>query len=112
MYQTGSYGDRLQASSSPDPAACPSDRAAAQLLDSTLQHAKLVPLRVGQHHPGLLALPDIDPAGTQLDDPLDFLGLITANRIQVDVEPILDRLGLRHSQEEQRWPGTRRAGEL
>jgi hypothetical protein len=37
--------------------------------------AELVALWVGHDHPALLPLPDVDPAGSQADEPVDLFVL-------------------------------------
>src|SRR5690242_19582617 len=59
------------------------------------QYAELVALGIGQHHPGhVVALTDVDVPGTHVDQPL-HLGL-PAVRPEVDVQPVLPVLLLRH----------------
>jgi len=61
--------------------------------------AELVPLGVGEHDPGLFSLADVDVAGTEGERSFHLRGLVVG--AQVDVEAVLDRLGLRDGEEEQ-----------
>ncbi|ABK69872.1 hypothetical protein MSMEG_5115 [Mycolicibacterium smegmatis MC2 155] len=62
------------------------------------QYAELVALRVGEYHPTLLALPDVDVARAQADQPVD-LGLLVVGG-EVDVEAVLDGLAVGHREEQ------------
>jgi hypothetical protein len=66
-----------------------------------LEHAELVPRRIGEDHPGraaVVALADLDVAGSESEEPLD-LGLLVIGA-EVEVEPVLHRLLLGHLEEE------------
>src|SRR4051812_8723953 len=55
------------------------------------KQAELVALRVGEHDPGLLALPDVDPCSTEAEQAIQLFGLLHADRIDVEVNAVLDR---------------------
>jgi hypothetical protein len=62
------------------------------------EHAEFVPLGIGEDDPALVrTLPDVRGTGTEGDDALDLGDLVIG--VQVDVQPILDRLLLGHPQE-------------
>ncbi len=64
------------------------------------EHAEFVALRVGEHHPALVvALPDVHPGRAEAQETLDF-GLLIVG-VEIDVQPVLDRLGLGHRDEHQ-----------
>jgi hypothetical protein len=63
------------------------------------QDAELVALGVREHHPGdVVALTDVDPLGAETDQTLDLSGLI--RRPEVEVEPVLADLLVRHLHEQ------------
>src|SRR6185312_4570738 len=64
------------------------------------EHAELIALRVGQHHPGRIALPHVNAARTHRNQPIHLDRLIVGYKIQV--QTILDRLRLGHVPEIQR----------
>ena len=68
-----------------------------------IQHAELVPFGIGQHDPGHVPLPDVGRHRAQAEQPF-HLGRLVRDRLggQVQVDPVLDRLGLRHRDEHQR----------
>src|SRR5450631_3717275 len=70
------------------------------------QHAELVVLRVGHHHPGHVALADVNGPRTEGDEPRDLGVLIVGGQIQVD--PVLHRFSLRNLLEEHVWTHTTR----
>jgi len=55
------------------------------------QDAELVALRIGQHHPRNLTLPDIDTRRAEGDQSIDLCLLVI--RTQVKVEAVLNHLG-------------------
>src|SRR2546429_2545676 len=70
------------------------------------QYAELVALGIGQDHPAhVVALTDVDMPGTHVDQPL-HLGLPVV-RPEVDVQPVLPVLLLRHEVEQQLRVGVR-----
>jgi len=60
---------------------------------SRLEDAELVALGVRQHHPSHVALPDVDVARSEGEQPLDLSRLVVGPQIEVDA--VFDRLGLR-----------------
>jgi hypothetical protein len=60
--------------------------------------AELVTFRVGQDDPCLDALADIGPRGAEGEEPLDLCVLVVGT--EVEVQPVLARLALRHRDEE------------
>src|SRR5207245_2116083 len=72
----------------------------------TLEHAELVVFRVGHHNPGHFALPDVDATGSQRDQTLDFFLLRHADRVHVDVQPVLHGFGFGDgAEDDHRWYG-------
>jgi len=61
---------------------------------SILHDAAGIALRVGEHHPGHIALTDVEVSCTQPEQPLDFLGLAgPAQEVQVESRRLEWRLG-------------------
>jgi hypothetical protein len=61
-----------------------------QVLHGPGQHAELVALRVGEHHPrNVRPLTDVDAAGAEVDEPLDLLPLGAAIGAEVEVQAVL-----------------------
>jgi hypothetical protein len=59
------------------------------------QDAELVALGIGQHDPADVALPDVGPLRAARLKPLNFgLLVVVGARREVDVQPVLQRLGL------------------
>jgi len=57
--------------------------------------AELVSLQVGEHCPGLGAgLPDVDRACPQRNEPVNLLKPVCRAAGQVEMHPVLDRLGI------------------
>jgi hypothetical protein len=73
-------------------------RRASALADERLlraYHAELVSLGVGQDRPGFLAgLPDVDAARPEREQSLDLLVAVFGAAGQVEVQAVLDRLGI------------------
>src|SRR5690606_41245337 len=66
-------------------------------------HAELVALRIGEHHETAAALPPEvgDLRRAEPDQPLHLGVAASLPRPQVEVDPVLHRLALRHLEEEQ-----------
>jgi hypothetical protein len=63
--------------------------------------AELVSLWVGKYDPALIAsLADVGMSGTKVEQAADLFLLPPVDRADVDVEPVLGGLGLRHLQED------------
>src|SRR5689334_24291761 len=62
------------------------------------EDAELVALRVGKHHPRLLALTDVDMLGAQTDHAVDLGLLIVGSKVEVNA--ILDHLVVGHRDEQ------------
>ena len=62
------------------------------------EHAEFVSLRIGQNHPGNLALPNIDPRSSHPDQPLHLGSLVVGT--EVDMETVLPLLGFVDGQEQ------------
>ena len=67
------------------------------------QDTELVALRVGQHHPGDIALTDVGTSGPKADKPLHLVSVRAIDRPQVQVQAVLDRLPFGNGREHQRW---------
>src|SRR6059058_2634369 len=64
------------------------------------EHAELVALRIGEHHPGRVRrLPDVDPDRPERLQPLHLPVTVVGG--EIDVEAVLDRLRLGHRHEDQ-----------
>lgn len=63
------------------------------------EDAELIALRIVQHNPGLLALPDVRSRGPQRKQPFDLN--VSVVWPEVEVQPILHRLRLRDRDEEE-----------
>lgn len=70
-----------------------------------LQDAELVALRIGQDHPGDLALPNVNARSSQPDQSL-HLGVLLV-RTQVNMETVLPLLGFVYCQEQNPWQPVR-----
>src|SRR5215218_5630968 len=57
--------------------------------------AELVPLWVGKYDPALLALARVGVSSTQVEQATDLFVLVPVGRVDVEVEPVLDRLAFR-----------------
>ena len=67
------------------------------------EDAELIPLRVGQTDPALIAgLADVGVPGTQAEQATDLFVLLPVGRVDVEVDPVLDGLALGHARECQR----------
>ncbi len=67
------------------------------VLDRAAEHAELVALRVGQHHPAdVRALTDIRPGRAERLQPSHLGRLVAVIGAQVQVEPVLDHLVVGH----------------
>src|SRR6476620_3337685 len=63
-------------------------------ISARCQHAELVALGVGEHDPRDIALPDVDPPGSECDETLDLRILLAVDRwCDVEMQPVLPRLG-------------------
>jgi hypothetical protein len=60
------------------------------------QDAELVPLWVGKDDPALIALADVGVSSTQVEQATDLFVLLPVGWVDVEVEPVLDGLALRH----------------
>src|SRR6266540_6864004 len=56
------------------------------------EDAELVAFRVGEHHPGDLALAHVGTSGSQTDQPLHLRLVRAVNRPDVQMQAVLDRL--------------------
>jgi hypothetical protein len=74
------------------------------------EHAKLIPLRVGEHDPWLLALSDVNSSSAQGKQTVDLLILIL--RAKVEVEPILARLPIKNPDKQKPRKPVRRRTDL
>lgn len=81
-----------------DPAVSSNRPSAGPFRDAALD-AKLVALRVGEHHPaGTVRLAVVRHSrGTEIDQPLYFLVAGPVGRLQIQVQPVLDRLQFRET---------------
>src|SRR6266513_4164633 len=68
--------------------------ASSAVISARRQHAELVALGVGQHNPRDIALPDVDPPGSECAETLDFRILVTVGRrCDVEMKAVLPGLG-------------------
>ena len=58
------------------------------------EDAEFVPLRVGKYDPTLVALADVGVPSTEIEQATDLFILVSVGWIDVEVQPVLDGLGL------------------
>jgi hypothetical protein len=68
-------------------------------LPPRTEHAELVALGIGEDDPGFLALADVSMCGAEFEKTSHLAPLIVGAK--VEMESVLDRLALRHSNEQQ-----------
>src|SRR6185437_4706813 len=76
-------------------------RQRASLLAARRKDAELVPFWVGKYDPALIALADVGVPGSKAEQSTDLFVLLPVGRVDVDVEPVLDRLALGDARERQ-----------
>ncbi len=79
-------------------------------VGSSTENTELVPLRIGQYYPTLLALADVDPSRTQSLESSDLVVAVATDGADVEVHSVLHLLGLGNGNEHDDQAWKRRAG--
>lgn len=92
-------GEVLNAAELVDPLRAGPCVAASSTGSSSPEDAELVAFRVGEDHPGLVSLTDVDPRRSQSDQAFNLGLLIIGTKIEM--QPILHCLGIADGQKQQ-----------